>query len=53
MKTIKLNRKLKVTIATFIRGKKVRDIARNTRQIRIQTDKLINKSLNGEEKLWN
>ena len=47
MKTLKINRKIKMSLATLIRGKKVRDMARNTRQIRIQTDKLINKSLNG------
>ena len=41
-----INKKILVSIATFIQGKKIRDLNRNSRQTRIYTDKLIIRSLN-------
>ncbi len=46
MKIIKVNRKIVVIVATFLKGKKVRNMARNTRQTRIYTNKLLDKHLN-------
>jgi hypothetical protein len=46
---MKRNKKMVVSIASFLKGKKIRDISRETRQLQISTKKRITDS----ENKWN
>jgi len=52
MKTKNINKKAKLVIVNLIKGKKARNIARDTRQRRIATRKLIENSLSNGVENW-